>query len=439
MSNTEAVDLTIEARWVLPFGPAPRLLMGHAVALREGRIVALGPTAELDARFAPRERARRADHVLMPGLVNAHTSAGLTLLRGRALARSADAVADAGGERDWMTPELARASARLALAEMLRAGITSFASRDPYPQETARIASRLRMRAAVGLPVADHAARRVEGTPGPLALAEQLWDEYRTDPCISLYFAPEAVHTLEDATLARVRTIADELDARIAMPVHGSLAEIAACRALSGARPLERLHRLGLLRPGFAAVNANHLDAAELDLIERTGIAVVACPQATLRQGSGAAPLGELLLRHVPLGLGSGSPLAVFTADMLAEARAAAFLLAGSGRPAASVPPEAVLELATRGSARALGLHSHVGSIEPGKAADLIAVDLRLLGTQPAQAAAEALLFGATRAQVSDVWIGGRAALAGGRLLAFDEEELLASARSWDQRLPGGV
>ena len=446
--DPQAVDLLIEARWVLPIAPAARALADHAVAVREGRIVALGPTAELDARFAPRERVRRAAHVLLPGFVNAHTEAALTVLRACSPAGAAhDAIADTFPEEQLLTPDLARAGAQLALAEMLRAGITSFASRDAYPQETARLASALRMRAAIGLPVSEQAAGRANGATAYLGRAEQIWDEYRSDPAVCLYFAPDAPLALRDATLAHVRTVADELDARIALPLHRSVAEIAAARARFGRRPLERLHALGLLRPGFVGLHMNHLDAADLELIERTGMAVVACARAALRLAHASPPLAALSEAGVPLGLGSGSPLTVFVPDLLGEARAAVWALAAqrargsgdaAGHDAAPDRDDAAraLELATLGSARALGLAAKVGSIETGKAADLIAIDLQALGPLHATTLAEAVLFGATRDRVSDVWIGGRAAVSSGQLLALDEEELLAAARQLAAHLP---
>jgi len=431
MSTAQAVDLLISARWVLPIAPAQRVLADHAVAVSEGRILALGSTAELERRYVPRERIERLEHVLLPGLVNAHTRIGLTLLRARAAERPAWplAVADAERPARLLTADQVSAGARLAIAEMLRAGITSFASEDAYPQEIARIAAALRMRAAIGLPVSERSGGWAQGATAHLAQAARLWDEYRADPSVRLYFAPESLEGLEDATLERVRTVADELDARVAMPVHRSESAIAASRARDGRRPLERLQGLGLLRPGFTALHMNRLSDADLQLIARTGIAVVACPQANLRRGFGGCPLPALLEAAVPVGLGTGSPTAVLALDMLAEARAALWQLAAGPAVAALPRAASALRLATLGSAQALGLAAEVGSIEAGKAADLIAIDLRTLACSPEPDPIEATLLGVTRERVSDVWIGGRAALAQGRLLAFDEEELLASVR----------
>ncbi|HTW37655.1 MAG TPA: amidohydrolase family protein [Steroidobacteraceae bacterium] len=436
MSPQQPADLLIEARWVLPVAPSTALF-DHAVVVDSGRIVALGPSAELAARFAPRERAVRPDHVLLPGLINAHTRAGRTLLRGRP-ARSARSgpLADAG----WVSADLVRDGAQLAAAEMLQAGITCFASRDLFPEEVARVAAAARMRAAIGLPVEERATAWAQDLTDHLAKAERLWDEYRSDPWVSLHFAPDAAPGLTDATLVRVRTVADELDARVMMPLHETEHEVRDSRARhAGASSVERLSSLGLLRPGFTALYASRLESSELELTARTGIAVVACPQASLRRALGFPRLTELLARGVAVGLGSGSPTDAFALDVLAEARTAALITSEASRAPDALPAERALELATLGGAAALGLKAIAGSIEPGKAADLIAIDLSSLGCQPDCTPAEAVLFGATRERVSDVWVGGVPRVAHGRLLAFDECEMLELARRWDERLAGGA
>jgi len=448
MPTQQPADLLIEARWVLPIAPAPVALYEHAVAVSDGRIAAIGPCGELAARFAPRERLVRPHHVLLPGFVNAHTRAGRTLLRGRpAHPRKAQGTAAATGAgsasaapaagSSWVSADLVRDSARLAAAEMLRAGITSFGSRDLYPEEVARVASAARMRAAIGLPVEERANAWAESLTGHLAKAERLWDEYRSDAWVSLHFAPDAAHGLSDATLERIRTVADELDARIVMPVHETQQDVRDGLARHGVRALERLHSLGLLRPGFTALYLNRVEPPELDLLARTGVAVVVCPQASARRGLGVPRLSELAERGVPTGLGSGSPTDAFALDVLAEARTAALLASSTAGTRDALPAERALELATLGGAAALGLKSVTGSLEAGKAADLIAIDVSSIGCGPDCSPAEAVLFGASRECVSDAWINGVARVAHGRLLAYDEEELRELVRRWDERLSG--
>ncbi len=427
MPSKESVDLVIEPRWVLPIAPANTELTDHAVAVTAGRIVAVAPREQITASFEPRERVVRSDHALLPGFVNAHTRAATSLLRGLPvygprshwLRETVLPVA-----RACMSPDFVREGTQLAMAEMLRAGITAFADMYLFPEEAARAASAARMRAAIGLPVTDGPTAWAESATGHLAKAEQLWDEYRSHPGISLYFAPQGAFGEGDQTLARVRRVADELDARVAI-------YLAPDEIPGGRRPLVRLNDLGLLGPGFTAVHPGSLDEAELEIAATTGICVVACQQSHLRLGSGLCPISQLEARGITVGLGTDSPLSVGALDMLAEARVAA-LTSGS-------PAQTVLRMATLGGATALGMSTLVGSIETGKAADLVCFDLSTLPCQSPRRPADAIVFGATRDHVSDVWISGRAAVGNGRLLTFDEQELGALARRWAERISTGV
>jgi 5-methylthioadenosine/S-adenosylhomocysteine deaminase len=451
MPPKESVDLVIEPRWVLPIAPANTVLTGHAVAVTEGRIVALAPCEQIDALYEPRERVARREHALLPGFVNAHTRAATTLLRGlpvygprqRWMRETVLPIA-----RDCVNPDFVRVGTQLAMAEMLRAGITAFGDMYLFPEEAARAASTARMRAAIGLPVTDGPTVWAESATGHLAKAEQLWDEYQSHPGISLYFAPHNAFAAGDQTLARVRRVADELDARVAMylapgEVHASLT--------LGRSPLVRLEELGLLGPGFTAIHLGGAGEEELEIAARTGICVVVCSQSHLRLGGGLCPAAALDARHVTVGLGTDSAVSVGALDILAETRVTALLgglsqsaaIGLPGRQSANDRVDAIdaltaLRMATLGGAGALGMSSVTGSIEPGKAADLVCLELSALACQPAGRPADAIVFGATRNQVSDVWTSGRAAVRDGHLLTFDERELRALSQRWAERIPTG-
>ena len=401
----EPVDLLIEARWVLPIAPVNTVLADHAVAVTSGKIVALGPIAQMNERYQPRDRVVRRGHALLPGFVNAHTRAAMTLLRGLPVRGPRSQWV-----RDSISADFVREGTQLAIAEMLRAGITSFADMYLFPEEAARGASTARMRAAIGLPVADLPNVWADSATAHFEKAEQLWDEYKSDPWVCLYFAPQDANEVSDETLVRVRRVADELDARVAME----------------SPPLQRLHTLGLLRPGFAAIPHETWNDAESELVATTGICVIACVQSDLRLGGGTASTISKLAGQT-VGLGSGDPASVGAIDMLAEARVAALLGA-----------QDALRLATLGGAIALGFGSVTGSIEIGKYADLVCVDLNRLACRPTFNVHESILFGATREQVSDVWTSGRVAVSDGHLLAFDEQELTSFAQKW-LRIGGGL
>jgi 5-methylthioadenosine/S-adenosylhomocysteine deaminase len=436
MPPKESVDLVIEARWVLPIAPVNNILTDHAVAVTAGRIVAVAPTAEVSALFEPRQRVVRGDHALLPGFVNAHTRAATTLLRGLPVY---------GPRQQWMretvlpvaqgcvSPDFVREGTQLAIAEMLRAGITAFADMYLFPEEAARAASSARMRAAIGLPVTDGPTPWAESATGHLAKAEQLWDEYPSNPWVSLYFAPHNAFGADDQTLARVRRVADELDARVAMYLAPGEVHV---NHTGGRSPLVRLQELGLLGPGFTAIHLGGIDEEELEIAAATGICVVACQQSHLRLGGGLCPAARLEALGVPVGIGTDSAVSVGALDVLAEARLAALL--GNGGLGATAAENA-LRIATLGGATALGMNGLVGSIETGKFADLVCIDLSTLACQPdARRPADAIVFGATRNQVTDVWTSGRAAVSDGHLLTFDEQELRALALRWADRIPTG-
>jgi 5-methylthioadenosine/S-adenosylhomocysteine deaminase len=412
----ESIDLLIEARWVLPIAPVNTVHVDHAVAVRSGKIVALGPIEEMRQRFEPRERVSRLQHALLPGFVNAHTRASMTLLRGLPVyGPRAHWVRETvrPAEQRCMSPDFVREGTQLAIAEMLRAGITSFADMYSFPEEAARAASAARIRAGIGLPVADMPSVWADSPTAHFEKAEQLWDEYKADAWVSLYFAPQDAAYVSDETLTRVRRVADELDARVAME----------------SPPLQRLNRLGLLRPGFTAIGLRDPSEDDLALVATTGICVVACLQSDLRLGMAASSASKLAARAV--GLGSGDPASVGALDLLAEARVAT--LVDSRLTAADA-----LRMATLGGATALGFGAVTGSIEPGKYADLVCFDLSGLASQPTLRVADSILFGATREQASDVWTSGRSAVRDGHLLAFDEQELSSFAQKWSQRIPSG-
>jgi len=427
----QPADCVITPKWLLPIAPVNVALEGHSVAVGAGRILAIGPTDEIEAEFQAEQRIDRGRHVLMPGFVNAHTRAAMSLLRGLpvyspALRWLRETVAPAELR---VTPDLVREGTQIAIAEMLRAGITTFGDCSLYPEEAARAAAAARMRAVIGLPVSETESHWAPSSSAHFDRAAHLWDEYKSDPWVSLYFAPPAPYAIGDSMLSRLRSVADELDARIAMPVHETELEVRDGVSQHGSRPLQRLANLGLLRPGFSAVHMNLLDADDLALTQSTGISVIACPQSNLRLGSGSCPVAELLHRNITVALGTDSPVSSGAFDMLAEARLAALL---SGISAADA-----LAAATLGGAVSLGLGSTCGSLEVGKAADLICIDLDSLACQSAAPVAETVLFSATRRDVSDVWTGGREAVRNHELMAFDEQELRDFACQWIDRLQG--
>lgn len=434
-------DELIEARWLLPVRPWGVIEDG-ALAVRNGRIVALGAAAELVPRVAASRCTRLPGHVLLPGLVNAHAHAGMTLLRGYAddlplMRWLHERVWPA--ESRWLDPAFVRDGTRLACAEMLRGGVTTFSDMYFFPDAAIAAAQRAGMRMAAGLVVLEFATAYARDAAACLHAGLKVRDEWSGAPNLHFMLAPHAPYTVSDATFRQIATYAAQLDLRLHIHLHETQDEIAQGLAQTGERPLARLQRLGLLGPELVAVHAVHLTDDEIALLARHGASLVHCPVSNLKLGSGVARLADWLAAGIPVGLGSDSVVSNNRHDLWAEMRTAALLAKGVSGDAAVVPARQVLHAATLGGATALGLADDIGSLEPGKAADLIAVDLSGTDQQPLYDLASHLVYCAGREQVSDVWVAGERRVAAGCLQTGDEVELRALAADWRLRIASAM
>jgi 5-methylthioadenosine/S-adenosylhomocysteine deaminase len=437
----ESVDTLVCARWVLPVEPDDAVLDDHAVAIRGGRIVALLPAAEARARFDAAQVIDRPHHALLPGFVNAHTHAAMTLLRGRAENASLgpwlrETIWPI--EQRWVDPEYVRDGTELAIAEMLRAGVTCFADMHLWPEVVARTAAELHVRASVGLVVVEAETRWASGPNECIEKGLALHDEYRGDPLVSTCFAPHAPYTVEDATLLRIRRLADELEIPVAMHLHESAWEIEQSRERHGMRPLERLAKLGLASPLLVAVHLTQVEPSDVDCLAAAGAAVVHCPQSNLKLGNGACPVTTLLERGVTVALGTDGAASNNDLDLLSEMQTAGLLASGvTGRPGSLVAKD-LLRMATLEGARALGFGETTGSLVAGKWADLCCLDLRAPRTWPVHDVATAIVYASSARQVTDTWVAGRHVYADDTLPYLDEEAVLDRAEAWRTRIDGG-
>jgi 5-methylthioadenosine/S-adenosylhomocysteine deaminase len=429
----ETIDTLITARWVVPIEPAGRVLDDHAVAVHRGQIVAILPAAQARARFAAIESIERPAHVLLPGFINAHTRAAMTLLRGAAESSSFDYWLNRQVrplEQRWMDAEYVRDGTELAIADMLTSGTTCFADMHLFPEVVAQAASAANIRACIGLPVADAPSPWAGSANECLAKGIALHDEYRDDPLITTAMAPD-LDASEDETLRRVRRGADELE----LPVTIRLIEARDLGSLDRGQLLGRLEQLGLLSPLLTAVHVPELDDSEIAQLSRVGASVVHCSRAGLKLGLSACPVATLKTHNVNIALGTDAAACSNDLSMLAELQSAALTARGLTPTPSPIPAHDWLRAATLGGARALGLAEVTGSLVPGKWADLCCIDLARAHTQPVYDPAAQLLFAASRDQVSDVWVAGRQLVQDGHLTHLDLEEVLRRAQYWHARI----
>jgi 5-methylthioadenosine/S-adenosylhomocysteine deaminase len=430
----EPIDTLINARWIIPIEPVGRVLEGHAIAIQGGQILALGTSAELAARFSARETIDRPTHVLMPGFVNTHTHAAMTLLRGAAESASFERWLRTQVwplEHRWIDAEYVRDGTELAIADMLTSGTTCFGDMHLFPEVAAEAISATKMRACVGLPVVEQPTTWAESAGECLEKGLRLHDDYRDDPLVTTCLAPYAPWALSDETLARVRRAADELELPMTMHVNETPDETFG----EGERTIARLERLGLLSPLLAAVHMIHVDDRDLDSCVNAGVSIVHCPQSNLKLGNGVSPVARFKARDLNVAVGTNGAASNNDLSMLDELRTGALL--ARGIPSAHVPIEAHewLRFATLNGARALGLAEQIGSLTPGKWADLCCIDLHRAQTQPVHDPVAQVVFAASRDQVTDVWVAGRALVKAGSLTRIDLDELLARAERWRVRI----
>ncbi len=436
--DAQPVDLLIRPRWLVPVEPEGRVLEGHALAVAEGRIADLLPAAEAAARYRPAQVVDLPDHVLAPGLVNAHTHAAMTLFRGLAddlplMTWLHQHVWPA--EQRWVSEEFVRDGTRLAVAEMLRGGTTCFNDMYFFADVTGRTAAAAGMRSVVGLIVLDFPTTWARDPDEYLAKGIAIRDQLRGEPLVHCAFAPHAPYSVSDAPLERVATLAEEMDLPVHMHVHETDDEVRDSLERFGRRPLARLQDVGLLSPRLLAVHATHLEGDEIGLLAEHGASVVHCPQSNLKLASGFCPVPALAAAGVNLALGTDGAASNNDLDLLAEMQSAALLAKGAAGDPTALPAARALTMATLGSARALGLEQLIGSLEPGKSADLMAVDLARPETEPVYHPLSQLVYAAGREQVSDVWVAGRHVVAGGVHTTLDPGEAVAKARAWRDRI----
>lgn len=434
----ERIDSLLSASWVIPVEPRGEVLADHSIAIHRGRILAVLPSSEARTHYQADSQTELNGQVLIPGLVNAHTHAAMTLLRGFADDLPLERWLKQHiwpAEQRWVSDALVRDGTRLACAEMLRGGVTCFNDMYFYPDEVGRVASECGMRATIGLIVVDFPTVWARDADEYLAKGTQVHDRFRDDPLIRTAFAPHAPYSVSDAPFARVRTLADELDIPVHIHLHETAGEVGDSVRDYGERPIARLDRLGLVNHRLVAVHMIHLEDAEVARIAECAASVVHCPESNLKLANGFCPLQKLLDAGINVALGTDGPASNNDLDVHGEMRSAALLAKCVSGDAAALPAAGALELATLGGARALGLDEEIGSLCAGKSADVVAMDLSGLETQPLHDALSHVVYAANRSLVTNVWVAGRAVLKDRHLLSLDADALLANAEQWRRRM----
>ena len=437
-ASPQPIDLLITARWIVPVEPDRVVLEGHAVAIDDGAIVEVLPRKEAGAKYAPRERVDLPAHALIPGLVNAHTHNPMTLLRGLA-----DDLPLMTWLREHIWPveakvlgtEFVRDGVELAIAEMLRGGTTCCNDNYFFPDAQATAYRAHGFRARVGLPIIEFPSAWAKDRDEYFDRALAVHDALRGDPLVGTAFGPHAPYTVADASFERIRTLSDQLDVPVHLHLMETAQEVEDSRREHGLRPMQRLQKLGLVNDRLIAVHMTQVSDAEIAVCAEAGVSVVHCPESNLKLASGFCPAEKLRRGGANLAIGTDGCASNNDLDMFGELRSAALLAKAVANDAAAFDDAFAFRAATLNGAKALGFQSLVGSIEPGKRADLAAVRMDEVETQPLYNVLSQLAYAVSRRQVSDVWIDGKRKLDNGALVGFDVAGVLEKARRWRERI----
>jgi 5-methylthioadenosine/S-adenosylhomocysteine deaminase len=432
-------DLRIDASWIIPVEPDHHPLADHSLLLKDGRIAALVPRDEAD-NWVSQDHIHLPGHALIPGLVNLHTHAGMNLLRGFAddlplMTWLQDHIWPA--ESLHVSADFVRDGTRLACLEMLKCGVTCFNDMYFFSDAVIEAAVEAGIRVSAGLIVVDAPTPYAADPDGYLQKGLALRDNWIDHPLVNFCMAPHAPYTVSNQTLEKVATYAAQLDLPIHMHIHETVHELEHSIGQYGVRPLTRLKALGLLTPSLIAIHAVHLNSHEIALLASHGCHVAHCPNSNLKLASGFAPIAELVAAGVNVGIGTDGAASNNRLDLIGEMRLAALLGKGVAADPSVLPAYQILRMATLGGARALGLDAQIGSLEVGKMADIVAIDLNHPATQPCYDPVSQLIYSAGSDQVSHVWVAGKAVLREGQCLTLESSEVIGRAHVWRRRIIG--
>ena len=434
---TTTLDLLLLPTWLVPVEPTGVVLKDHGVGIRDGRIVFIGPRAQALKLVATQTR-ELPDMLLSPGLINAHGHAAMTLFRGMAddlplMTWLEQHIWPA--EAKWVDEDFVRDGTNLAIAEQIKGGITCFSDMYFYPKVASECVHNSGIRAQIAIPILDFPIPGASNADESLRQAVEMFADLKFHPRIKIAFGPHAPYTVGDENLEKIRVIADELDAAIHMHVHETAFEVHQAVEQNAERPVARLARLGLLGPRFQAVHMTQISDDDLAMLVESNSSVIHCPESNLKLASGFCPVERLWQAGVNVAVGTDGAASNNDLDLLGETRTAALLAKAVAGSATALDAHRALRMATLNGARALGIESDTGSIEIGKAADLVAFDLSGLAQQPVYDPVSQLIYATGRDCVKHLWVGGKQLLDDRRLTRLDEQQLCATARAWGERI----
>ncbi len=434
----ENCDLLIHAQWIIPVVPHNKVFSQCSLVINGGKITAITPTAEARNRYKSDTIVELDEHIVMPGLINAHGHAAMSLLRG-----FADDLPLSTWLNDHIWPaEGAHVSAKfvnngsqLAIAEMIRSGTTCFSDMYFFPEETCSVAHSAGIRCDISFPIIDFPSAWAKNADEYISKGLALRDSYSAHELINVNFGPHAPYTVSDDVFERIAVLAPELQATVQIHLHETKHEITESLDKTGKRPIQRLSELNILGPTTQCVHMTSLNKGDFELLKESGAHVIHCPESNLKLASGFCPANQLLQEGINVALGTDGCASNNNLDMFGEMHTAALLGKAVADDAAALSAAQVLEMATINGAKALGIDDITGSLEVGKAADIIAIKLDPIDQKPMYDPISQVIYTHNGHRISHSWVNGKVLMSDRELCTLNEKEIISNTQTWQETI----
>ena len=438
IKDKKIVETVISSSWIFTANSDDQLLENHSVVIDGGAIVDIVETDYVFNIYQANEVYQLTDQLLIPGLINAHSHLAMSLLKGYADDMELSVWLNNHiwpAEKSLVSPKFVSDGSRLAMAEMLKGGITTFNDMYFYPQMTAEVSEEIGMRANIGLVVLDFATGYASDPQDYLNKGLNFRDAWRNNSLITTSIAPHAPYSVSDESFSMIGTFANQLQMTIHTHLHETEAEISESLKKFNMTPIQRLDKLGILGPNVTAAHCVHLNDVDIKILEKNQVNVIHNPSSNMKLGSGVANIKALYEKGINIGLGSDSSASNNRLDIITEIRSTALLHKGKNQDAQFLKPLDVIKMATINSAKAIGLDDKIGSIEIGKRADITVINLNLIECQPCYDPLSTFVYSADRNSVSHVWIDGKIKVKKNFFVNIDEDKLLHNAKLWQIKI----
>lgn len=433
-----SIDTLLHTRYLIPVEPDDTVLTYHSIAIHQGKIIAILPTKVCTQQYTAKQEYHYLKHIIIPGLINAHTHAAMSLLRGLAddlplMEWLEQHIWPAEGR--WVNPDFVKTGTQLAIAEMIKSGTTCFNDMYFFPEISAHVAVEMGMRAVLGMIVIDMPTVWAKSSTEYLQKGMQLYQQYQQHPLIYPIFSPHAPYSVSDDNFRQLLSIAKEKQIPIHIHLHETAFEVEQSIHHYGQRPIQRLAKLGVFEQHTIAVHMTQLNDEDIPYIKEYALHVVHCPESNLKLASGFCPVAQLIQQGINVAIGTDGAASNNDLDMFSEMRTAALLAKGMIQNAAVLPAYQALKMATINAAKALGIDAITGSLVVGKSADIVAVEIDNPEMQPLYHPVSQLIYAGSRDKVSDVWIAGQQVLSHKKLTTLDQSQLLQAVALWKEKI----